>query len=259
MSNMLIRSLFHSTIISILITLGLFLLATVSLAQVRTSNNFQLESDSINFGGALATSSGYTLESTAGEVATGLSESPAYRLGAGYQQMLGSFLSMSVPTNVVMTPNISGITGGVSNGSTSVLILTDSGGGYQLTLAAANAPAMRKGSDVIADYAPTSAPNPDFNFVTGLSDAHFGFSPQGSDVVMRYRNNGSTACNIGTLSTAAVCWDGLTTTPRIIAQGTANQPNGVTTTLHFRVGVGGGVVVPAGEYIATTTLTALPL
>ncbi len=257
---MSVRSLLQSTLQVLLLTIGVFSQLSVGWAQVRTSPSYQLQSDSINFGGGLSTSTDYTLESTAGEIATGPSDSASYSLRAGYQQMQEVFLSMTAPANATMTPPIGGITGGTANGSTSVSVLTDSPSGYQLTFTAESAPAMQKGSDVIADYVPVAAPNPDYSFITGPTDAHFGFSPAGSDVVARYRYDAGFLCNnSGSFSASEVCWDGASTTPLLIALGSANQPGGATTTLYFRVGVGGGVVVPAGEYIATTTLTALPL
>ncbi len=229
----------------------------VTSAQVRQSASFQIESDSINFGGGLGTSTNYTLESTAGEVGTGESSSATYALKAGYQQMVTRFISMSAPASVAMTPSIVGITGGESNGSTSVTIITDSAAGYALTIEAESSPAMVKGSDTIADYAPSG--NPDYTFTTASDDAHFGYSPSSIDVVQRFQDNGG-VCNVSGTDTLLACWDGLDTVAETIVQGSAgNAPNGATTTIYFRVGIGGGVSQPAGAYTATTTLTAIAL
>jgi hypothetical protein len=233
-------------------------LLSLTSAQVSTSSNYWLESDSINFGGGLANSANFSLESTAGEIATGPSDSASFSLRAGYQQMQAVFLSLTAAPEVVMSPDLGGLSGGTANGSTSVLVLTDSPSGYELTLRAELAPALQKGSDVIADYVPIATPNPDLTFNTGPNDVHFGFSPFGSDVVSRYRND-TGLCSSGSLSTALTCWDGLSTTAVPIASGSSNQPSGATTTLYFRVGIGGGVGVLPGTYVATTTLTALPL
>jgi hypothetical protein len=240
--------------------LTVIILGTVGLtsAQVRSSASYQLQSDSVNFGGGLSTSTNYSLESTAGEVATGDSDSSTYSLRAGYQQMQEVFLSMTGFADVVMTPNLGGLTGGVSNGSTSVSVLTDSPSGYELTIRAASAPAMVGEFGSIDDYVPAANPNADYGFVFAGGEAVFGFSPEGTDVVSRYLNNTS-VCGTGSTSSALVCWDGLSTTDVPIAQGTANQPAGATTTIHFRVGIGSGAGVIAGTYIATTTITAAPL
>lgn len=231
----------------------------VTGAQVRTSSSYQLQSDSINFGGGLSTSTNYSLESTAGEIATGPATSTNYSLRAGYQQMQEVFLSLTGWQDVTMAPALGGITGGTANGSTSVVVLTDSPSGYELTIVSENAPAMQKGVDTIADYVPAASPAADFAFTTGSADAHFGFSPEGDDVAVRFKDSGG-VCGIDSLDTPLACWDGLSTTEVVIATGPSNQPDGATTTIHFRVGIGGSAAaVMAGTYVATTTLTAVPL
>lgn len=251
----LLNNLFSQSII-----LTTIILATIGLAgaQVRSSPSYQLQSDSINFGGGLSTSTSYSLESTAGEIATGPSGSDNYSLKAGYQQMQEVFLSLSAADDVILSPSLGGIVGGVSNGSTSVVVLTDSPSGYSLTIEAENSPAMQSGVESIADYAPVASPDPDFTFVTNSDEAHFGFSPSGEDIVSRFLDD-EVACGSGTNDTPLACWEGLSTTPQMIAEGGANQPAGATTSIDFRVGIGGDAGVTAGIYIATTTLTAIPL
>jgi hypothetical protein len=222
-----------------------------------TSGSFQIQSDSINVGGGFGSSTNYTVESTAGEIATGDGASTNYSLRAGYQQMQEVYLSMSAIDDVVMAPSI-GLAGGTSSGTASFLILTDSLSGYTVTVAAEANPALRSGVSSIANYVPAGAV-PDFTFTTGSSEAFFGFTPEGSDIVARYKDNGA-ACGVGGLDTVGVCWDTLATTSRTIVTGTsANHPSGATTTLRFRVTAGAGAGVIAGSYAATTTVTALPL
>ncbi len=252
------RSFYTLFLQTVVLTVLCVSLLSVSVAQVRTSPTYQLQSDSINFGGGLSTSTNYSLESTAGEVASGDSDSSNYRLRAGYQQMQEVFLSITEAADVTLLPALGGLTGGTSNGSTSVVVLTDSPSGYELTIAAESAPAMQNDPYTIADYVSTVDPAADFSFVTGATDAQFGFSPEGSDIVAEFRDNGGT-CGVGSFDTALACWQGLSTSDIIIAQGSANQPAGATTTLNFRVGIGGSAGVIIGTYIATTTLTATPL
>lgn len=229
----------------------------VAIAQVMQSNNYSIQTDSVNFGGGLSTSSNYVLESTAGEIATGRATSSNYALRAGYQQMQEAYIAISGASAVAMSPSIPGVTGGTAQGSTMVTVTTDSPSGYALTIASEGSPAMQKDVHSIADYAPSG--DPDFAFITGASDAHFGFSPEGADIVQRFRDDGD-SCNSGTFDASLACWDGLSTTEATIAsQNTANHPNGATTTVRFRVGVGGSVLQAPGVYTATTTLTALPL
>lgn len=236
------------------------ILASISFAgaQVMESTNYRIAEDSVNFGGGNSTSTNYTLESTGGEIATGESSSNSYRLKAGYQQMLEVYLSLSGFSAVTMSPSIPGISGGIANGSTAVLVLTDSPSGYQLQISSSQSPAMQKGVDSIADYAPMGAV-PDLAFITDPADAQLGYTPEGPDIATRFQDDGA-ACGTGSGDTALACWDGLSTTPRTIATRTsANQPNGSTTTVNFRVGVGGAIPLVPGTYVATTTLTLLAL
>jgi hypothetical protein len=227
-------------------------------AQVMTSTNYQIQSDSINVGGGLSTSTSYILESTEGEVASGRTSSASYSLRAGYQQMQEVYLAMTAASNIVMNTPIGGITGGVSNGSTTVTVTTDSLSGYQLTIKAENNPAMQSGVDTISDYVPAVGV-PDFTFTTATDDAHLGYTPEGADIVQRFHDDGAT-CGVGVGDILSACWDGLSTTAVPIASApSANHPIGADTHVRFRVGIGGMVNQPAGTYIATTTLTALPL
>lgn len=243
--------------LSAIILASVFYYQTVA-AQVRQSTSYQIQSDSVNFGGGLSSSTNYSLESTAGEVATGPSDSASFSLRAGYQQMQEVFISLAGAANVTMAPSIPGVSGGTANGSTTVTVVTDSSSGYQLTISAEGAPAMQKDADTIPDYVPVG--DPDYVFTIGAADSYFGYSPEGVDVVQRFLDNGTDTCNTGSNETAFSCWDGLSTSDVTISSDTnANHPNGATTTVFFRVGVGGSVVQPPGTYTATTTLTALPL
>ena len=188
----------------------------------------------------------------------GESSSATYSLKAGYQQMQEVYIALSGFSAVTLSPSIPGITGGLSNGSTTVTVTTDSVSGYELQVSASQSPALQKGGDSIADYTPAGAV-PDFNFTTGATDSHLGYSPEGADITLRFRD-ATGVCGVGSGDTTLSCWEGLSTTARTVASRTsANHPNGSTTTLNFRVGVGGSVFQPSGIYTATTTITALPL
>lgn len=250
---------FNQIAYTLLVSVLILSVLSISSAQVRSSSNYQVQSESLNFGGGLSTSTNYQQESTFGEVATGLSDSSSYKLKAGYQQMVTSYIAMTVPQNVTMTPSIPGLGGGSSNGSTSVNVVTDNAGGYSMTIESENSPAMQKGGDTIADYNAAGA-DPDLHFTTGASDAHFGFTPHGSDVVQRYLENAGNCNQSGGTSSTTACWEGLSTSAVDIASDTnANQPTGATTTVYFKVEVGSSAVVAPGLYVATSTLTAVTL
>jgi hypothetical protein len=229
-----------------------------SFAQVRSSSNYQLEADSINVGGGLSDSTNFSLESTAGEVATGRSTSTNFSLQAGYQQLDSIFISLTGGSGFTMAPDLPGLTGGTSNGSTTFTVTTDSPTGYQLTLQATNAPAMQKEGGVsIANY--NSGSVADFAFTIPAASAVFGFSPEGIDVADIFLDN-TVTCGVGTTETSGACWAGASTTPVVIAEATSpNQPTGANTTIEFQVGLANGAGIESGVYTATTTVTALPL
>ncbi|MFT5036705.1 MAG: hypothetical protein ACI9VM_000268 [Candidatus Azotimanducaceae bacterium] len=248
------RSLFF--VAPIVVLIGIFSLHSVQ-AQVRSSTNFQIQSDSINIGGGLSSSTNYSLESTAGEIASGPSDSTTYSLRAGYQQMQEVYLVLSAVPDVVMFPSLPGIGGGESNGSSTLTATTDSPSGYQLTFEASDNPSMTSGANTVADYVPGG--DPDLFFTTGTSDAHFAYSPFGTHVVQNFQTNGA-ACNISGSASTTACWDGLSTTAEVISQSSSpNQPTGTDTTIYFKVGIGSSVVQAPGTYVATTTVTLLAL
>lgn len=247
-----------SSLTATLCTMLVLTLATTAWGQIRSSTNYQIERDSVNVGGGLGTSGSYSLESSVGEVVTGRGTSSSFILTAGFQQQPEVTLTLSSSGNVVMDDSIGGVAGGTSNGSTSVQASTNGAAGYQLTIQASQSPAMQSAdSDTIADYVPASS-EADVTFLTGAAESRFGFSPFGTDVVDRYRTNG-TVCGGGSASSTA-CWDGVSTSPTLIASAAgANAPAGATTTLFFRVGVGGSALQPPGTYVATTTVTLFSL
>jgi hypothetical protein len=242
---------------AVLLTALLVGIMEVTTAQVRSSNNYQLQSDSINIGGGFSTSTNFEQESTVGEVATGFSTSSNYQLRAGYQQMQEVFISVSAVPDVVMSPGLPGITGGVANGSTTVTVVTDSPSGYALTLESETSPTLQDGGNTIADLNTTDPRVFDFT-AAGAQNAAFAFSPSGVDILDTFRSSGST-CGSGTDETER-CWEGPSTTAATIAQGTGgNQPAGATTTIFYRVVIDNNAGVPAGVYTGTSTVTALPL
>ncbi len=234
----------------------LVLVANVSEAEVRSSTNYGIVRDSINTGGGLSGSTNFGLESTMGEVGTGNASSTNYQLLAGYQQVESSFLSLTAAANVTMSPALGGVTAGVSNGSTFVVATTDAPAGYQLFVSAETAPALRFGAESIDDYTPAGAA-PDFTFATAAGEAHLGFSVESDDAAPDF-TEAAGVCGSGS-NTAGACWDGLSTTDRLVASGNSNYPTGATTTLNFRVGVGEGAMVVPGTYTSTTTITLTAL
>jgi hypothetical protein len=245
-------------LLSFIVLLFVLMLAHTVHGQVMQSSNYRLQSDSVNFGGARSTSSSYLIEDTAGEVGTGISSSTNYVVKAGYQQMQEINISITQAANVTMSPALGGVTGGTANGSTFFTVTTDNPAGYTAVIAASSSPALASALDSFADYAPAGAA-PDFTFGITASASAFAFSPEGTDISQRFKDNGAT-CNAGSGDTTNACWDGLSTSQKTILTRTSpNHPNGTLATLKFRAASGASHVQTDGVYVATTTVTVLPL
>lgn len=236
-----------------------FAMLGVSFAQVMQSTNYQIDSDSVNVTGGLSESASYQMQSTVGEVASGDSDSTNFSVRAGFQQMQAVQISLSPVSNVVLSPSLPGVSGGTANGSTTFTVVTDNPAGYEVVISAESEPALQDEASAasIADYAPVGAADYDFDVATG--EAFFGYSVESTAAASRFFNN-TTSCDTGSTNTALQCWDGLSTTTAVVASSaSANQPTGTNVTLHFRVGIAEEVNQVPGTYIATTTVTAIPL
>lgn len=224
------------------------------------STNYKISFDTVDNGGRNSSSTNYTIEDSIGEQATGISSSTNYTIEAGYQQMYGSYISITSPSNITL-PAIGGLVGGVSTSSVAWSVLTDDSAGYILYVQASTTPALVTASNsAFADYVPAGGTTtPDFTFSISPSTSAFGFSPQGPDIVPRFKDNGST-CNTGTSDTAYACWDGFSTTSKNIAESSSsNQPSGATTTIQLQAQIGSSKIQDSGSYSATIITTALAL
>lgn len=75
-----------------------------ALVYAMSSNNYSVETDSVNFSGGNSSSAAYNLESTIGEVGTGDINSASFKNAAGYQQQFGTdSTDPSIPTSLVAT------------------------------------------------------------------------------------------------------------------------------------------------------------
>lgn len=244
----------------VFLVMVIFLTAAIPahlLAYVMGSSSYRLDSDSVNFGGNESASPSYNIGDTIGEIGTGVSTSTNYSLNAGYRQMQGSYIGISLEQHGFSSVN--GLFGGSSNASTSVGVVTDSASGYALYVKANSSPAMTGSLGAsFADYTPSGG-SPDFSFTVPTTESRFGFSPEGADIVQRFKDNGS-ICNTGGADAADSCWDGLTTTNAMVSQGaTANHPTGATTTVKFRAEIGSSKIQDSGSYSSTVIYTAVTL
>lgn len=167
-------------------------------------------------------------------------------------------------TDVTMDTAIQSLTGGTSNGTTTVVIRTNDNDGYNLTIHFSSTTAMSRngGGGVIEDYVATSTP--DFTYNTAQIFGQLAYrvtGAQAADVDPTFRDNGS-ACGTGAGNTYGACWMGPETAGNaemIINRASSTPGGGSTTTINFRVSVPANPTptIPDGIYTATSTLTAL--
>ncbi len=165
--------------------------------------------------------------------------------------------------DVTMTPSLGGITGGTSNGTTTVVVLTNDSSGYTMTIKASSSPAMQDdtSTDSIPDYTPAAAGVPDFAYSVPAG-AEFGYSVSASttaDLAQKFKDDGASTCNTGSADTGGMgsCWYGLSTTATsTIFRTTATSASGSTSSIAFKLTINSGSLITEGVYKATTTLTA---
>ncbi len=190
------------------------------------------------------------------------------------QDIIGETSFIVDAVNTTLSGSLNGITGGTANGSTTVVVQTNSPTGYTMDIAFFDNGTLQTmegeitGSSAIRDYPASSTGSttnpfePSFLFSTASTAAVFAYTmsaADSSDLDQSFLNNG-TICNSGGGYTVDRCWmTPATTTFQIIDRDT-DAVTGATSTLHFRVHVPNnpnpGLVVDT--YTATATLTVAP-
>jgi hypothetical protein len=186
-------------------------------------------------------------------------------------QTITSELSITASTSdVTLSPSIAGLTGGIGNGSTEVVVTTNNATGYSMTIQFSSSTAMYRnggglGNSSISNYTATSTA--DRLFDEEETYAMFGYSVYApvteadDDIHLTFLDDGSALCGVGTDDTVSECWlaPSSTAAQQIVDRGDATLASGATTTVQFRVDVPAGPVpaVPTGTYTATATLTAV--
>lgn len=170
------------------------------------------------------------------------------------------------PTNTTLSGNLNGITGGTANGSTTVVVQTNSPTGYTMQIAFFNNGTPQtmlgrvSGSESIRDY-PVTGGQPTYSFSTASTSSVFGYTITAnntSDLDGSFLNNGTDTCNTG-LARASYdqCWMEPATTSFQVIDRDTDATTGATSTLHFRVHVPNNPTpgLVADTYTATATLT----
>ncbi len=240
-------------------------------AYVMGSDSYRIQQDSVNFGGTEdSTSASYKTRDTLGEIATGESSSASYNLHAGYRQMDEVSISISSPSDCVLSPSLGGIGGGISNCFAVWTITTDSPAGFTASLTATSTGTDGSGyvmkgnsiNDYIANYTESAYNVPDYDWGGGSgfsSAAEFGYTATTTtavDLAAAFKNSAG-ACN-GAAMTNDQCWISASSTSRQLINRTSPAIGGTSLSVHFRVQINNHAVLQ-DTYVATTTVTALTL
>lgn len=256
-----------SFIVTAISIIPALIMTTGVYAYVMGSDNYRIQQDSVNFGGTEdSVSSNYKVRDTLGEIATGLSSSSSYNLYAGYRQMDEVYISITSPSDCVLSPSLGGIAGGASNCFAVWTIVTDSPAGFTASLTATSTGMdgsgyVMKGNtqgDWIDNYTENSYNIPDYNWSVSNA-AEFGYTATtttAADLVSAFKNTAS-ACN-GSTMTNDQCWISASSTARQLINRTSPAISGINLSIHFRVQINSHVVI-SDTYTATTTITALVL
>lgn len=178
-------------------------------------------------------------------------------------QVVTAEISFLATSSITMLPQIAGITGGNSSGSSTVRVLTNNATGYNMTMLFSSTTAMGRngGGGSIRNYNPSTVNVPDFTFANEVF-GQFAYTIRASttaDMDQSFKDTGA-ACNSGSGDVATKCWLNPSTTAKtIINRTTATQSSGATTTIGFRVNIPSNPVpaIQQGTYVATATLTAV--
>lgn len=180
------------------------------------------------------------------------------------QTVTGEISFSTSAGDVTMSPSLGGITGGTSNGTTTVVVLTNDSAGYTMTVKASATPAMRGNTqgDSVADYTPAAAGIPDYAYSVPTGE-EFGYTVSASttaDLAQKFLDNGTDTCNTGSADTSgsASCWYGLSTTATsTIVRNTETSASGSTSSVVFKLTINSSTgFVTEDTYTATATLTA---
>lgn len=230
------------------------------------SGTYRMQESSINVGGMEnQTSTSYQLRETIGEVGTGISTSSSYKLFGGFQQMEEVYISVGLSTTTLqMSPDIPGVTGGTSSGSLLATATTDSSSGYSMSVKGSTSPAMKCESggcdpalDEFSDYTPETPGTPDFDWSVASSEAEFGYTCEGGDIVQKFLDDGA-SCDTGSTDTPDACWYNFSTSNQTISKSySSNQPNGTQTTVKFKAESGPQNNQTSGNYSGVITVTVV--
>ncbi len=183
------------------------------------------------------------------------------------QEITGELSFGVPPTNITLSNDIAGLTGGTATGTTPFSVTSNNPTGHQVTIEFSAPTAMNhtEALGTIPNYTPTTPGTPDYLFTLPANTAAFAYTVHSAtsslDIAPNFLNNGST-CNTGTTSSLNTCWYNqadATMPTTLINSTTPTHSNGNHYSLDFQVQVDANVTpaLPTGFYVATATLTVV--
>lgn len=149
----------------------LFIFLVLNCSAAMKSANYKINADSIDAGGNLSQSENYKTEDTFGEVVSGEGSSVSYKMKAGFQYMINSYLILTVDSNSKDLGSL--LPGSPITGQSVISVTTDSWGGYSLSAVKNHAMLHTDNTTYISDHNGTiTAPV----FWESPDDTGFGFS-----------------------------------------------------------------------------------
>lgn len=182
----------------------------------------------------------------------------------GVTAQVNEEISITSPSDLIMTPSISGMTGNLgvpASGSVSWTVKTANATGFNMKIKASTDPAMQlDGAFQFADYTPAVIGSPDINWQSPIvGEAEFGFSVLGgtaADVETLFLNDGA-GCMAGANNDAKKCWFDFNGTNNIdiINRSTNTTSAGEVETVYFNA-ESNAKFLKEGNYDAYITVTA---
>jgi len=228
-------------------------------AYVMQSANYQIQSDDLSPSGGSWSSVNYIFKDSLGEVSTGPTTSTSYAMRAGYQEMQETYLSISSPGTLAMTPSIPGISGGTANASGTFNVICDNSAGFSMTLNASTLHSMMATGDptfYFANY--TATPSYTWNVYSG--EAQFGYTVEPEttgDTATAFLDDNSNNCGTGNYNGTGNCWAGFdgTNVTTVINRSVRTDVVGEDEVVKFRA-QSNNSFLESGTYAATITATA---
>lgn len=168
-------------------------------------------------------------------------------------QTITGELSMTDPADVLLSPDIGGMTGGASTGNTSFTVITSNTAGFSTTVQSSDQLSHITLTDYFKDYT-TAAPT--FTWSNPV-DSGFGYNVVSTVAAPAFKNNGTSACGSGTSNDITHCWIGFSTaTPYTILTTNTAQKTGVTATINLQAYLAPNQQFSDGSYTTTITVTS---